>query len=133
DPPATDLAYAALSGLGQGLARRRERLSDRIAKLDTTAQVGLNRLLQTVATSATSMNSKARTPAIELLSYVSWKDAQSPLETSLGAMQPPEVQWAALRALASFNEPLISSILLNHWRQLTPPLRDETITVLLSR
>src|SRR5205814_1524616 len=127
----TELAYAALSGLGQGLVRRRERLSDRMVKLDTTSQVGLNRLLLTVATNAPSMNSPtARIPAIELMSYVPWKQAQSPLETCLGAMQPLEVQRAALRSLAAFNEPLIASILLNHWKQFTPPLRDETVNVL---
>src|SRR5206468_1821968 len=37
------------------------------------------------------------------------------------------------RVLGSFNESSVAAELLSRWKQLTPPLREETVNVLLSR
>jgi putative heme-binding domain-containing protein len=74
-----------------------------------------------------------RVQALNLLAFLSWTDVNSPLLTCLAPTQAREVQQAALRVLGSFNEPAVAGELVSRWKQLTPPLREEAVTVLLSR
>jgi putative heme-binding domain-containing protein len=62
-----------------------------------------------------------------------WSDVNYTLVNRLAPTEPREIQQAALRILGSFNEPTVASEVLARWKQLTPPLRDEAVTVLLSR
>ena len=130
-----ELAFASLSGLGQGLARRREKLSERIDRLPAATRESLDRQIAQAAAqaTATSATPSERTAAIQLLSYLAWADVHAPLITCLAPAQPREIQQASLRTLGTFNEPAVATELLARWKQLTPPLRDEAVTVLLSR
>jgi putative heme-binding domain-containing protein len=130
----TGLAYEVLAGLGQGLDRRKQRLSEWVGRIDGQARAGLDRIFDSVAKAATSESSQVwRIPAIDFLPYLSWSDAHPPLSGCIASTQPAIVQSAAVRALSSFNEPGVATLLLTRWKQLTPPLRDEAVTVLLSR
>jgi putative heme-binding domain-containing protein len=71
--------------------------------------------------------------AIQLLSIANWKEAASALGPCLDSSQPREVQQAALRVLGSFNESAVAEELVGRWKQLTPPLREEAVNLLLSR
>src|SRR4029077_8616313 len=44
-----------------------------------------------------------------------------------------EVQQIALQSLGTFNQKGVAPEVLARWKQLTPPLRDEAVNVLLSR
>jgi len=128
------LAFAALSGLGQGLTRRRERLSDWVARIDDSTRVELDRIVGSFVAAATSESSQVwPTPAIDFLAHLSWSEAKQPLSLCLASSHRPDVQRAALRSLAAFNELTVATLLLQRWKQLTPPLRDEAVSVLLSR
>jgi putative membrane-bound dehydrogenase-like protein len=130
-----DVVFACLSGLGQGLARRRERLSDRIAKLPADAQEPIERQIAQATAQASNQNvdAPARAAAIQLLGYLAWNDVHPPLVACLAPSEPRDIQQTALRVLGSFNEPTVAGELVSRWKQLTPPLREETVTVLLSR
>jgi putative membrane-bound dehydrogenase-like protein len=129
-------SFAALSGLGQGLARRREKLDDRLAKSPEATKVRIEKLLTEATHLDTSPNypsTAVRLESIQLLAYLSWPAARPPLTACLGPMLPGHMRQAALRVLGSFNEASVAGELLSRWKQLTPPLRDEVVTVLLSR
>jgi putative heme-binding domain-containing protein len=127
--------YPCLSGLGQGLARHREKLSDRIAKLPADVREPLERQIAQAAaqTSRRDADLSDRTAAIQLLGYLAWNNVRPPLTACLAPVEPREVQQAALRILGSFNEPAVTGELITRWKQFTPPLREEAVNVLLSR
>jgi hypothetical protein len=130
-----DLVYASLSGLGQGLARRREKLSDWIAHLPAEAREPIERQIAQATSQASNPEATvpARTAAIQLLGYLAWADVHPSLVACVAPTEPREVQQTSLRILGTFNEPEVASELLRRWKQFTPPLRDEAVTVLLSR
>jgi hypothetical protein len=72
-----------------------------------------------------------RTNALEQLSCLTLERAHGPLSRSLRPEQPKAVQIAAVRALADFNDPLATTILLRHWKQFTPAVRREVVQALL--
>lgn len=126
---------AALTGLGQGLARRREKLSDRIARLPADIRRKVESQLDEAATRAALGHplDPARADAIGLLAFRDWSAARSTLASCLAPSQQAAVQQSALRTLASFNEATAADDLLRSWKQLTPPIREEAFNVLLSR
>ncbi|HEY2413642.1 MAG TPA: PVC-type heme-binding CxxCH protein [Pirellulaceae bacterium] len=127
--------FAALTGLGEGLARRRQKFPDQIAKLPAHSAGILRNLLREVAVNAGDhkRSEVERTAALQLLAFLDWHDAKQSLVTALSPSESNDVQRTALRSLASFNEPAVAPELLSRWKQLTPPLRDEAVTILLSR
>jgi putative heme-binding domain-containing protein len=130
-----DVVFACLSGLGQGLARRREKLGDRIAKLPADTREPIERKVAQAAAQVSDQQANiiARLAAIQLLGYLGWDDVQPTLVACLIPAESREIQQAAVRTLGSFNEPAVAAEFLSRWKQLTPPLRDEAVTVLLSR
>jgi putative heme-binding domain-containing protein len=130
-----EYCYATLTGLGQGLARRRQKLSDRINDLSPENQENIRSKI-TEATHVASSNSPSlslRTQAIELLASLPWREVDAAITACLTPIQSRDVQRTALKVIASFNEPSVAPELLSRWKQLTPPLRDEAVTILLSR
>jgi len=127
--------YAALAGLGQGLARRRERLSDHFTKLPPDARVRVTEQLAEAGQRAAHGGplDPDRAKAIELLGFMEWRAVKATLVSCLAPSQQAEVRRSALRVLGSFNEQAVAPELLQIWKQLTPPLREEVVNVLLSR
>jgi putative heme-binding domain-containing protein len=130
-----DVSLATLAGLGQGLARRRQTIEDRLRDLSPENRSRVEVQMDGAANLATSSDSDetARVQAIQLLAYLGWSRVNNSLLACLLPAQPRGIQEAALRVLGSFPEAAVASALLNRWKQLTPPLRDQAITVLLSR
>jgi putative membrane-bound dehydrogenase-like protein len=130
-----DIVFMTLAGLGKGLARRRQSLSDLITELPeqqrTLIQPKIDQAL--AAARASDANAQTRTGAISILGLLKWSDVKYALVNRLAPTEPREVQQVALRVLGSFNEPGVASEILARWKPLTPPLRDEAVTVLLSR
>ena len=129
------IRYAALAGLGEGLSRRRERLSDKIAELDAPARDRLRQLMREAGELAiTETRPPAdRVAAMEIMRWTDWSEAQRVLLLALQPAVPREVQLAALRVLATFNEPQVAAECIARWKRFTPPLREESVNVLLSR
>jgi putative heme-binding domain-containing protein len=127
--------YAALAGVGQGLARHRQRIEDRLPALSPHSAQRLAALLAETARVASDEQQPVdtRCEALRLLALVPWPTARPALETSLSSTQPPLVQQTALRVAGSFPEPAVAELILARFRQWTPSLRDEAIAILLSR
>lgn len=130
-----DSALTVLAGLGEGLVRRKQRLDDYLPRLEPAASESLTKLLsQLTAIAANPKESTAkRIAALELRAIVPASDNHALLVSYLDPLQPREVQRTALRVLGSFNEATIGENLLARWKQMTPPLREEAVNVLLSR
>jgi putative membrane-bound dehydrogenase-like protein len=128
-----DLAFAALAGLGEGLSRQRITLHEFIDGYRWTRRIQ-KRLDDATAIAIDRTKPLAdRLAAFGLLRWFSWTEAKSALITSLQPVEHGHIQLAGLRVLGSFNKHEVARELLAHWKQLTPPLRDEAITILLSR
>jgi putative membrane-bound dehydrogenase-like protein len=129
-------AYAALSGAGQGLSRRRELLSDRLAELSLPIR---NQIQKVISSAKREHNTRGVGPSsawlesLQLFAYLPWSTVRKELVACLKPFEPVQVQQMAIRVLGSFQEAEVASELLACWRHLTPPLRDEAVTVLLSR
>jgi hypothetical protein len=132
--PGTSGVAGLLLGLAL-LARRREKLNDHIAKLPAPTAEQLRVLLREVARMAgdSGRPSTQRLPEIDLLAFLPWNEVRDVLLNAIAPTEPSDVQRTALRILGSFNELAVSNQLLRKWKQLTPPLREEAVTVLLSR
>jgi putative heme-binding domain-containing protein len=128
-------AYALIAGLGQGLARRREKLADRIGKLPESPRMAITKRLGDAAESASNSRNppNQRLPAFAVLAFAGWQEANEALLGALASAEPREIQQAALRWLAGFPEPEVATNLIARWPSLTPPVREETVNVLLSR
>ena len=75
-----------------------------------------------------------RLEAIHLLAYLDWAGVQAALLTcDFHLSEPREIQQAGLRALGSMNQAEVATELISRWKQLTPPLREEAVNMLLSR
>src|SRR4030095_14605565 len=74
-----------------------------------------------------------RVPAMQLLAFLGWREVQPALLGALAPNEPNDVRHAALRVLGTFDEADVAAALLQRWRELAPALREEGVTVLLSR
>jgi putative heme-binding domain-containing protein len=133
--PMRETCYAVLSGLGQGLARRRQRLGDLIATMPNGPKQQLEEQISETSRLAieAKMPTRDRIEAIRLLQFLTWDSVRDAL---IGCLKPAEsavLQQTAIRVVGSFNEQPIAGELVSRWKQLTPPLRDEAVTILLSR
>jgi putative heme-binding domain-containing protein len=123
-----------LLGLGDGLKRAKRNLSD-LKDRDSPAGKLIDALLGDSAQIALDdrLPVAARQGAVELLSYGSYAQSKTALVELLDARQPKELQLAAVRSLAGFSDPEVSSTVLQSWRRYTPALRSEALEALLSR
>ncbi|MBW8883548.1 MAG: c-type cytochrome [Planctomycetia bacterium] len=128
------VAANVLTGLGDGLSRRKRRIDDYIQRLATPQRTLLDTLINHIADAVTKSSIvEERVAAIEFRGRITLAQNVASLANCLSPTEPREVQQAAMRVLGSFNEPTIATELLSRWKRLTPPLRDEAVTILLSR
>jgi putative heme-binding domain-containing protein len=130
-----DSARDAALGLGDGLARGGRRLSDLEPNLSPPAAAWLDRELAGAAVCARdgSLPPDRRVSAVALLGQDRPDRAEAVLPGLLTRDQPPEVQAAAVRALASFDRPEVACFLIGSWNGYTPALRAEVVGFLLGR
>jgi putative heme-binding domain-containing protein len=134
-PDLLAMRYAALAGLGEGLARKRRSLADVLPAQELRTQIGIRGLLTSAASTATNHQRAAteRIAALGMMRWLAWDEAKPHLLSCLAATEGRDVQQATLRILGTFNVADIAEALITRWKQLTPPLREEAVNVLLSR
>jgi len=139
DALATDGSDPALAprlvlALGQGLKRSGGRF-DAAGPPDSPGARLLARLLRRADARARdeSASEAARLDAIALLSCVPLDRSRDTLTHLLAPRSTGVVQAAALRALAAANEPEVSPLVLERYRELAPAARAEALTTLLAR
>jgi putative heme-binding domain-containing protein len=131
-----NLSLDVTTGLGDGLARNGRKLTD--LKPEELA-AGTKSFLDQVFARATSLATSESVPsdirarAVQLLGQGRFEAARASLPPLLDPQQPPEVQAAAARALASFDRPEVAALLLDPWKGYTPALRTEVVAHLLGR
>ncbi|MGI8966653.1 MAG: PVC-type heme-binding CxxCH protein, partial [Limisphaerales bacterium] len=123
------LSFALVRALGDGLQRAKTSL----------AAVARNGSLTPIFTRAneTAANDQSPVPermeAIQLLGLNRYADVEPILLPLLNPNQPPEIQLAAIKTLARFNEAPIANELTKRWTNFTDQARSEALTVLLAR
>lgn len=129
---ASERQYALISGLADGVQRRKKRLADLAAG---SSSAFLDNLFHgaTQVASDSQAALEPRLQAIQLVRHDRDPRVRETLAPLLSPRQPQEIQIAALRALGSFAEPQVATLLLDQWRQLTPPVRGEAVELLSGR
>jgi putative membrane-bound dehydrogenase-like protein len=128
-----ELTFAYLSGLGEGLSRRKASLFE-LAREGRAAE-WIKEYAQAAAKAATddTAPTERRIAALELVSVFGWSEAQPAVVVSLAPTAPRELQRTALGLVGRFPEPEVADELIRRWKQFPPPLRDEVVGTLLSR
>jgi putative heme-binding domain-containing protein len=126
---------ALLTGLGDGLARGGRRLVDLRSALGPANAAWLDEWFARAAVLAAddAASSERRAQAVLLLGQGEFTSGATAITPLLDPHQPPDVQAAAARALASFDRPEVAAILLRPWKGYTPALRTEVVAHLLGR
>jgi putative membrane-bound dehydrogenase-like protein len=134
-PANRSLERAVILGLGDGLKRSRRSFELAMHGGSGPAVALVDRLLTQAAADARDPKAPlaARLESIGLLTCGSFERASGPLAELLEARQPQEIQMAAARALAGFNKPQITALLLERYRAYTPAMRTEVVELLLAR
>jgi putative membrane-bound dehydrogenase-like protein len=131
----TYLQNAAVAGLARGCKSRGQTLTALLHATDGKVRKRITKLIQeaTVVGADTSRGAIERIPAMELFPFFPWDQVRTPLFAALLPQEPREVQRAAMKVLAGRDEKEVASELIGRWKQLTPPVREEAMTILLSR
>jgi putative membrane-bound dehydrogenase-like protein len=117
-------------GLGQGLRRAGARFDVSGRSGPFVAAVIHNAAVEALDESATHGQ---RLQAIALLGCAPLSRSMASFEDLLQAQRTGTIQAAALHALADYEEPTVSGLILNVYRGLTPLARTEALTTLLAR
>lgn len=124
-------SYAVLRSMGDGLNRTRSSL----ALVDEKNRLRpLFERLQVVLLDDT-MAQGLRWEAIQLagVGSLTYQDVGDLLLLQLGSGQPYGIQAAAVASLGRFNDPRVTTNLLARWGTLSPAIRTQAISALLSR
>jgi putative heme-binding domain-containing protein len=129
---------AVLDGLGQGLQngkRSLRKLWEQPPPGLADAVHGVLPLFRRAASVAGDPNGDMaeRVTALRRLGYGPFKIGLDSLAGALGPKNPTEIQTAAVRALAAFDNSRVAQILLDHWEEFGPAVRREVIEALCAR
>jgi putative membrane-bound dehydrogenase-like protein len=128
------LAQRLVRSLGQGARRAGMDLDILVAGHDRAKSVLTTLVAEATATAADSgANPSARQSAVELLGCLSLAASRDSLTKLCAPGEPDSVQAAALRALSVHTDPLVTSMLLDHWRASSPAGRKEIVEAMLAR
>jgi putative membrane-bound dehydrogenase-like protein len=135
DPGDPEVSRAVMLGLGDGLARAGRRLTDLKAGLSPAAAACLDAQFADAELLAGDPSRAAglRAEAITLLGYGTFDRGKAILPGLLVPLEPPEIQAAAVRAIASFNRPEVPGLLMAPWKGYSPALRAQVVGLLLGR
>jgi len=130
-----DLALSLAAGLGEGLARSGKTLRSVAESAAPETSAGIRELLENASRIAVdvSVDAQQRVRAVDLLRQSAYAPTSAVVGELLSPKHPQAVQLAAVRALASFGDSHAAKVLLDRWKQLTPPVRSEVVEALLSR
>jgi putative membrane-bound dehydrogenase-like protein len=133
---ATWLDLAVLDGLGQGMRGKRG-LTAWLADPPPAARESAKKVRARFDEATRRLASESADPGLRiesarLLAYAPLETASGPLVGVLTPASPPELQLAAVRALAAHAGPKVTPLLLDSWTQLGPSVRREVLEQLLS-
>ncbi|MBC7851865.1 MAG: c-type cytochrome [Pirellulaceae bacterium] len=131
----TYMHYSVLAGLARGCKSRGQTLAVLLATADATVKDRATELMAgAVALGSDATRSPAeRVSAMETFPYLPWDQVRTPLFATLSPQESRDVQRAAMKVLASRDEKEVAGEVISRWKQLTPPVREEGMTILLSR
>jgi putative membrane-bound dehydrogenase-like protein len=137
-PDSATWPAAVLDGLGQGLQngkRSLRKLWERPPPALAEAVRGVLPLFKHAAEVASNPNAALpeRLAAVQRLGYGPFAVAVDALGGALGPQNPPELQAAAVRALATHDNPRVAEMLLEHWEGYGPAVRREVVEALCAR
>lgn len=119
------VAFVLLHGLGEGLQRAKASLpAERIEPVIAQASRLAADRTQPVP---------SRVQAVELLALTTFAESGDLLLSLLAFNEAQPVQLAAMHTVGRFTDPKIASELTKRWPALTPRLRTEAVTLLLTR
>ena len=129
---------ALLSGLGQGLRNGKRPLATWWTKPPAAAVNAMSQLRGRFQRDALAVKndtepSVLRVGAATMLALGPFDVAGPALADVLGPMSPGDLQLAAVRGLASHNDPQVGELLLARWSSYGPALRREVLDALLAR
>ncbi len=131
------IRMAAATGIAAGLAQAGSSLSELRDSTEspTLASAIADALDDAVSVAGGSDNSNVaeRTEAIGLLTWAPREPALRALAALLSPGESPEIQLAAVRALASHGGDEVGQIIVRGWRTYSPAVRREAVEVLFSR
>jgi len=134
--PAAQLAV--LDGLGEGMRSRDASLGRWLAAPPDVAKGVVADVIPVFRQAADRARSEkaapaARLAAVRLLGFGPLDIAADPLSELLGPRNSVEVQSAALRALAGFDDARVGPLILAQWEGFGPTLRREALEIVLAR
>lgn len=129
---------AALEGFGQGLQhgkRSLRELWDRPPAALADSVKGVMPMFRYAAEVALDQkaNLAERGTALRRLGYGPFAIAEAAFAANLGPVSAPEIQLAAVRALAVHDQPRVADFLLAHWSEYGPAIRREVVEALCAR
>lgn len=129
---------AVLDGVGQGLQNGKlslrtlwEKPPPQLAAAVQAVRPVFDRAAASVADDKTPL--PERVDSVRLLGFGPFALSGEPLAALLNPRQPPELQSAAVRALAAQDQPRTVELLLAGWDSYGPSLRREVVEALLAR
>jgi putative membrane-bound dehydrogenase-like protein len=130
-----EVLEGVLLGLGEGLLRGGRKM---LRDVRTRSPESDDLLASVLGGSATTAADRKADPArremaIALLGQADFAKAGPILGSLLAPGEPQGAQLAATRALATFSDPAVATLLLARWPTLSPALRSEVIARMLSR
>jgi putative membrane-bound dehydrogenase-like protein len=131
------LDLALLEGLGQGMRGKSKSLPAWLANPPAEFTGSMARIRGQFAGAVKTLADAAAPPrdraaAARLLAFAPFDTASGPLAAALTPLAPPEVQLAAVRALAAQDDPSVPRLLLKPWQQFGPSLRREVLEQILA-
>jgi putative membrane-bound dehydrogenase-like protein len=132
-PYPDDFVFAVLSGLGEGLSRRKVTLNEFVRGRPESEPVKKRALQAALIATDSQARTGQRIAALELLRVFGWNEAQPALDRCLAPTEARDLQHAALRLAGTFAERAASDLIIARRAQLGPSLRDEVVGILLSR
>lgn len=132
----SQLQTMAVAGIAEGMRRRGTRLGDFVEKLPAEHASVANdmaRLFDRAAVEAANAKLAAdqRLAAIQLLAHAPWTTARPALEPLAGSNALPDLQPAAISALAAQPHRDVAAILLRPWAEYAPSARRQVIDALM--
>jgi putative heme-binding domain-containing protein len=129
---------AVLDGLGQGLQngkRSLRKMWEQPPPALAAAVRGVLPLFRRAAKLAADPKADLaeRATALRRLGYGPFSVAADALAGALGPQNPPDLQLAAVRALAAHDNPRVAELLLSHWDEYGPVIRREAVEALCAR
>ncbi len=134
-PDQCDPGFAFVTGLGQGLTRRRERIESAAAAWSPPMQTAIQQILTRAADAAgdTQCEPAVRLQAIACLAHAAPADALPPLVVLLSPSTSQDLRLAAVHAAKRFDDARLDAALLADLGSQTPAVHRAVIESLLAR